>query len=86
MIPLRYHLITNKVERLPSLTYLSLTKYVFSEKPGPEFIELFSCSTQLSTKIILLKNVKMPATVGISTFISMINTTSNTLKARNVFI
>ena len=28
--------------------------------PGPEVIKLFSCSTQLSTKFILLINVKMP--------------------------
>ena len=31
-------------------------------------------------------NVKMPTIVGILTFISMINTTSNSLKARKVFI
>ena len=63
--------------------------------PGPEFIKLFSCSTQLSTKfllintklpineegfcfkslrcIIMLINVKMPAIVGILTFMSRIN-------------
>ena len=51
--------------------------------PGPEFIKLFPCSTQLSTKFILLINVKMPTIVGILTFISMINTTSESLKARN---
>ena len=56
--------------------------------PGPEVIKLFSCSTQLSTKFILLINVKMPTIVGIFTFISMIhvNTTSEVLKARNFFI
>ena len=41
---------------------------------------------QLSTKFILLMNVKMPTIVGILTFISMINTTSERLKARNFFI
>ena len=41
---------------------------------------------QLRTKFILLINVKMPTIVGILTFISMINTTSETLKARNFFI
>ena len=51
--------------------------------PGPEVIKLFSCSIQLSTKFILLINVKMPTIVGILTFISMINTTSEKLKARN---
>ena len=51
----------------------------------PEVIKLFPCSTQLSTKFILLINVKMPI-VGILTFISMINTKSERLKARNFFI
>ena len=48
----------------------------------------FPCSTQLSTKFILLINVKMPTIVGILTFISMIDTTSERLKgkARNFFI
>ena len=54
--------------------------------PGPEVIKLFSYSTQLSTKFILLINVKMPTIVGISTFISMINTTSERLKEINFFI
>ena len=44
---------------------------------GPEVIKLFSYSTQLSTKFILLINVK--------TFISMINTIFERLKARNFF-
>ena len=47
--------------------------------PGPKVIKLFSCSM----KFILLINVKMPTIVGILTFISMINTTSERLKARN---
>ena len=42
-------------------------------RPGPEVIKLFSCSTQLRLKFILLKNVKMPTIVGILTFISRIN-------------
>ena len=54
--------------------------------PGPEVIKLFSYLTQLSMKFILLINVKMPTIVGILTFISMINTTSERLKARNFFI
>ena len=53
---------------------------------GPEIIKLFPCSTQLSTIFILLINVKMPTTVGILTFISMINITSERFKARNFFI
>ena len=35
-----------------------------SVRPNPECIELFSCSTQLSKKLILLINVKMPTTVN----------------------
>ena len=54
--------------------------------PGPQVIKLFSCSTQLSTKFILLINVKMPTIVGILKLISMINTTSKRLKARDFFI
>ena len=54
--------------------------------PGPKDINLFPCSTQLSLKFILLIYVKMPTIVGILTFISMINTTSERLKARNFFI
>ena len=53
---------------------------------GPEVIKLFSCSTQLSMKFIMLINVKMPTIVGILTFISRINTTSESLKARKVFV
>ena len=52
---------------------------------GPMVIKLFSYSTQLSTKFILLINVKMPTIVGILTFISMIDTTSERLKAENFF-
>ena len=54
-------------------------------RPGPEVINFFPCSTQLSTKFILLINVKMPTIVGIFTFISIINTTSERLKPRNFF-
>ena len=53
---------------------------------GPEVIKLFPCSTQLSTKFIMLINVKMPTVVGILTFISMINATVERLKARNFLI
>ena len=37
-------------------------------------------------KCILIINVKMPTHVGILTFISMIHTSSESLKARQVFI
>ena len=60
-------------------------KLIFTLQSGPEVIKLFPCSTQLSTKFILLINVKIPTIVGILSFISMINTTSERLKARNFF-
>ena len=59
---------------------------ISSKVPGPELIQLFSCSTLLSSKFILLINIKMPKIVCILTFISMINTTSERLKARNFLI
>ena len=53
---------------------LTMFTYVDSEhRPGPKVIKLFSCSTQLRLKFILLINVKMPSIVGILTFISRIN-------------
>ena len=52
-------------------------------RTDPEIIKLFSCSTQLSMKYILLINVKMPTFVGILTFISRINTTYVSFRARN---
>ena len=56
------------------------------EASFPRGYKLSPCSTQLSTKFIMLINVKMPTIVGILTFISMINTTSERPKARNFFI
>ena len=61
--------------------YIHITASV---KPCPEVIKLFSYSAQLSTKFILLINVKMPTIVGILTFISMINTTSERLKGKKL--
>ena len=45
------------------------------KKSGPIIIKLFLCSTQISKKIIILINVKMPTIVGILTFVTMIGTT-----------
>ena len=53
---------------------------------GPGVIKLASCSTQLSMKFIMPMNVKMPTIVGILTFIGMINTASESLKGRKIFI
>ena len=56
-------------------------------KSRPRRYKTFSYSTQLqSTKFILLINVKMPTIVGILTFMSMINPTSERHKAINFFI
>ena len=60
--------------------------FVACIQSGPEVIRLFSYSTQLSKKFIRLINVKMPTIVGILSFISMINTTSERFKARKIFI
>ena len=54
--------------------------------PGPEFIKLFSCSTQLGMKFIILINVKMPTIVGILTLMSMMHTAYENVIARKVFI
>ena len=43
------------------------------DNPCPEVIKLFSRTTQLSMKFILLINVKMSTIVSILTFISRIN-------------
>ena len=61
-------------------------KEIYLARPGPVVLNLSSYSTQLSIKFTMLINVKMPTNVGILTFISMINTTSERLKARNLFI
>ena len=68
------------------LNYLTSPKLLRLTRSDHEVIKLFSCSNQLSIKFIMLINVKMPTIVGILTFVSMINTTSEILKARNFFI
>ena len=46
-------------------------------------IKYFSCPTQQSVRFILLINVKMQTIVGILTFISRINTTSECFKKKS---
>ena len=65
---------------------IEISNYNTLKDSGPEVIKHFPCSTQLSIKFILLINVKMPTIVGILTFISMINTSTERLKARSFFI
>ena len=57
-----------------------------ARKPGREVIKLFSYSSQLSTKVVMLMNVKMPIIDGMLTFISKVNATSDRLKAITFFI
>ena len=68
------------------ITMHAFLKFQGKKIAGLQVIKLFSCSTQPSTKFILLINVKMPTIIGILTFISLINTTPERLKARNFFI
>ena len=49
-------------------------------EPGPEVIKLFSYSAQLSTKFILLINVKILTIAGILTYIRTINTQFESFK------
>ena len=52
----------------------------------PRGYKRFTCSTQLSMTFIMLINVKMTTIVGILTFISMKNTTSeNSETKKNIF-
>ena len=53
----------------------------FSDISGPEVINFFH-ATQLSITFIILINIKMPTNVGFLTYISMINTTRESLKPR----
>ena len=54
--------------------------------PGPRGYKTFSMLNSAEHEIYPAHNVKMPTIVGILTFISMINTISERLKARNFFI
>ena len=65
----------NKISVFNSSMAVSLNSIAWSQG-----YTTFLCSTQLSTKFILLINVKMPTVVGILTFISMISIISERLK------
>ena len=55
-------------------------------KAGPEILNFFSYSTEQGFKFIMPVNVEMPTIVSILIFMSIINTTSEHLEARKVFI
>ena len=63
-----------------------LVTYTYSMDPESEVIKLFSCSMQLSIKLIMVINAKIPTIVCILTFLCMIYTAIKSLKARKVFI
>ena len=65
------------------MSYLCTLKFLKTWPPG---FKTSLCSTQLSMKFILLINVKMPTIVGISTFISRIITSYESLKERNTYL
>ena len=53
-------LLTN---RKKTVSVTDVTMYI--SDPGPEVIKLFSCSTKLSMKCIMLIHVKMSSIIGI---------------------
>ena len=59
-------------------------QFMYNYISGPGVIKLFSCSTQLSMKFIVLINVKMPTIV--LSFMSKSNATSEIFNARKIFI
>ena len=79
------HIVLKAVYRFGIVTCVCIL-VINGEYSGLEVIKLFPCSTQLSMKFILLIKVKMPTIVGILTFISRINTTYESLKARNSYL
>ena len=62
-------------------TKLSMKK-VYNLEAWPRGYKTFFALNSTKHKCILVKNVKMQTIVGILTFISMISTTSGSLKAR----
>ena len=79
-------MVTYNFRKVLAVNTLWMIRNVKAECPGPKVIKLFSCSTQLSMKFTMLINIKMPTIVGILTFISMTNITSERLKARYFFL
>ena len=94
IIPLTYHLLVHINQRLPcpviihgpNMQCTVRSQFIWKyNRTGPEIIKLFPCSTPQSSKFNLLMNVEMPTIVGISTFISMLNTTPVRLRTRKLF-
>ena len=68
-----------KILSTPEKNAVRVSNSLDLDKAWPRGYKSFSYSTQLSTKFILVINVKMPTIVGISKFSSMINTISERL-------
>ena len=66
------------------LNYKDDMTQILYHETWPRGYTTFLCLTQLSMKVIMLIDVKMLTIVGILTFISTINVTSESLKARKV--
>ena len=64
---------------------LSILHLIQKKKDVLQVITPFPCSTKLSTKSIMLINVKMPTIVGILHFSSRINATYVNFNALNIF-
>ena len=76
--------VDNDLLLLSNFSFIQIEPAYYKSKKNtaPEFLKLISCSTHQSMAFIQLINVKMPTIVGILTFISRINTTSKSFKAR----
>ena len=66
-----------------AVSVLAVTWY--SVGPGLDVIKKI-CSTQLSMKLILLLNIKMPTIFWHFNIMSRINTSYESLKARNTYL
>ena len=71
-----------KHARLQIVNYLVWKRRILSRF----MIKLFPCSSQFSMQLIMFLNDRMKTIVGITTFISIIKTRSESLKAGKVFI
>ena len=52
---------------------ISYTRYCITNNSGPGVVTVFSCSTLLRLKFILLIGVRVPTTVGTLAFVSGMN-------------
>ena len=84
-VPLKHIYVYTQVKHIYICKQFGPYSYATYVGPGLKVIKM-SCSSQLSMKFVLLINVKMPTIVGILPFMSMTNTTSDSLEIRKVNI